>query len=192
MWKTRRELLACISRSPSLRTGDRRHRCGNPHPLRCASGGPLSFFGKRKGGEERRQNQGFEILSAAEVPSASVLPTPRVGMCKFCALLSHHLCVPIRDALCACAALAGREKTSASTVRRDVGIAPYGYFEGWCRRADVGSGPYGAFNDRCAFGSAFRTTRTGPAPLLLQARHCEPVGKLVAVVRIPARVDAPQ
>ena len=48
------------------------------------------------------------------------------------------------------AALAGREKTSASTVRRDVGIAPYGYFEGWCRRADVGSGPYGAFNDRCA------------------------------------------
>ena len=41
------------------------------------------------------------------------------------------------------AALAGRGKTSASTVRRDVGIAPYGYFEGWCRRADVGSGPYG-------------------------------------------------
>ena len=48
------------------------------------------------------------------------------------------------------AALAGRGKTSASTVRRDVGIAPYGYFEGWCRRADVGSGPYGAFNGRCA------------------------------------------
>ena len=48
------------------------------------------------------------------------------------------------------AALAGREKTSASTVRRDVGIAPYGYFEGWCRRADVGSSPYGAFNGRCA------------------------------------------
>ena len=110
MWKTRRELLACISRSPSLRTGDRRHRCGNPHPLRCASGGPLSFFGKRKGGEERRQNQGFEILSAAEVPSASVLPTPRVGMCKFCALLSHRLCVPIRDALCACAGLAKQGK----------------------------------------------------------------------------------
>ena len=42
------------------------------------------------------------------------------------------------------------EKTSVSTVRRDVGIAPYGYFEGWCRRADVGSGPYGAFNGRCA------------------------------------------
>ena len=71
-------------------------------------------------------------------------------MCKFCALLSHRLCVPIRDALCACAALAGREKTAASTVRRDVGIAPYGYFEGWWRRADVGSGPYGAFNGRCA------------------------------------------
>ena len=91
MWKTQRELLACISRSPSLRAGDQRHRCGNPHPLRCASGGPLSFFGKRKGG-----------------------------------------------------------KTSASTVRRDVGIAPYGYFEGWCRRADVGIAPYGAFNGRCA------------------------------------------
>ena len=51
MWKTRRELLACISRSPSLRAGDRRHRRGNPHPLRCASGGPLSFFGERKGGK---------------------------------------------------------------------------------------------------------------------------------------------
>ena len=51
MWKTRRELLACISRSPSLRTGDRRHRRGNPYPLRCASGGPLSFFGERKGGK---------------------------------------------------------------------------------------------------------------------------------------------
>ena len=51
MWKTRREFLACISRSPSLRAGDRRHRCGNPHPLRCASGGPLSFFGERKGGK---------------------------------------------------------------------------------------------------------------------------------------------
>ena len=150
MWKTRRELLACISRSLSLRAGDRRHRRGNPYPLRCASGGPLSFFGERKGGEERRQNQGFEILSAAEVSSASVLPTPRVGMCKFCALLSHRLCVPIRDALCACAGLAGRGKASASTVGRDVGIAPYGYFEGWCRRADVGSGPYGAFNSRCA------------------------------------------
>ena len=48
------------------------------------------------------------------------------------------------------AALAGREKTSASTVRRDVGIAPYGYFEGWCRRAGVGIAPYGAFNGRCA------------------------------------------
>ena len=75
---------------------------------------------------------------------------PRIGLCKIYAVLSYHLCVPIRDALCACAALAGREKTSASTVRRDVGIAPYGYFEGWCRRADVGSGPYGAFNGRCA------------------------------------------
>ena len=83
MWKTRREFLACISRSPSLRTGDRRHRRGNPHPQRCASGDPLSFFGERKGGKERRQNQGFEILSAAEAPSASVLPTPRIGMCKF-------------------------------------------------------------------------------------------------------------
>lgn len=39
---------------------------------------------------------------------------------------------------------------TASTVRRDVGIAPYGYFEGWCRRADVGIAPYGAFNGRCA------------------------------------------
>ena len=51
MWKTRRELLACISRSPSLRAGDRRHRRGNSHPLRCASGGPLSFFSERKGGK---------------------------------------------------------------------------------------------------------------------------------------------
>ena len=202
-------------------------------------------------------------------------------MCKFCALLSHRLCVPIRDALCACAALAGRGRTSASTafgasgrrplrraigkrcvgagvldgphrtcanfpinrragcpqpadwpcaalpagpagpalqkycvlpradrvvrpykgkpcragpmcpalhypprplqktchcepvtdvtgaairtpptpcwpdgtgessvsaVRRDVGIAPYGYFEGWCRRADVGIAPYGGLS----------------------------------------------
>ena len=51
MWKTRREFLACISRSPSLRAGDRRHRRGNSHPLRCASGGPLSFFSERKGGK---------------------------------------------------------------------------------------------------------------------------------------------
>ena len=51
MWKTRREFLACISRSPSLRTGDRRHRRGNPYPLRCASGGPLSFAEERKGGK---------------------------------------------------------------------------------------------------------------------------------------------
>ena len=51
MWKTRREFLACISRSLSLRAGDRRHWCGNPYPLRCASGGPLSFFGERKGGK---------------------------------------------------------------------------------------------------------------------------------------------
>ena len=111
-------------------------------PLRSCLRRLPFFLRRKKGRKERRQNQGFEILSAAEVPSASVLPTPRVGMCKFCALLSHRLCVPIRDALCACAALAGREKTSASTVRRDVGIAPYGYFEGWCRRAGVGIGPY--------------------------------------------------
>ena len=51
MWKTRREFLARISRSLSLRAGDRRHRCGNPYPLRCASGGPLSFCGERKGGK---------------------------------------------------------------------------------------------------------------------------------------------
>ena len=107
---------APLAKNLSLRAGDRRHWCGNPYPPTLCLRRPPFFLRRKKRGKERRQNQGFEILSAAEVPSASVLPTPRVGMCKFCALLSHRLCVPIRDALCACAALARRGRTSASTA----------------------------------------------------------------------------
>ena len=150
MWKTRRELLACISRSPSLRTGDRRHRRGNPYPLRCASGGPLSFFGKRKGGKNAVKTKALKSfprlrcrLHRSSLPRvsgcANFAPCFRIVSASPSAMRSA-LVLPWRDG----------GKTSASTVRRDVGIAPYGYFEGWCRRADVGSGPYGAFNGRCA------------------------------------------
>ena len=38
-------------------------------PLRCASGGSLSFCGERKGGKNAAKTHGFEILSAAEAPS---------------------------------------------------------------------------------------------------------------------------
>ena len=79
MWKTRREFLACISRSPSLRTAPVWQFVS---PALCLRRPPF-FLRRKKGGKERRQNQGFEILSAAEVPSASVLPIPRIGMCKF-------------------------------------------------------------------------------------------------------------
>ena len=35
---------------------------------------------------------------------------PRIGLCKIYAVLSYRLCVPIRDALCACAGLAKQGK----------------------------------------------------------------------------------
>ena len=79
-------------------------------PLRCAASARrcrprLPFFLRRKKGrKERRQNQGFGILSAAEVPPASVpFSHATAALCKFLALLSHSLCISIRDALCACA-----------------------------------------------------------------------------------------
>ena len=42
---------APLAKNLSLRASDQHHRCGDPYPLRCASGGPLSFFGERKGGK---------------------------------------------------------------------------------------------------------------------------------------------
>ena len=88
-------------------TGDRCHRCGDPVPpalrLLCLRRLPF-FLQRKKGRKERRQNQGFGILSAAEVPPASVpFSHATAALCKFLTLLSHSLCVSIRDALCACA-----------------------------------------------------------------------------------------
>ena len=71
--------------------------------LRCLRRLPF-FLRRKKGRKERRQNQGFGILSAAEVPPASVpFSHATAALCKFLTLLSHSLCVSIRDALCACA-----------------------------------------------------------------------------------------
>ena len=93
-------------------TGDRCHRCGDPVPpalrLLCLRRLPF-FLQRKKGRKERRQNQGFGILSAAEVPPASVpFSHATAAQCKFLALLSHSLCISIRDALCACAGWSDR------------------------------------------------------------------------------------
>ena len=56
-------------------TGDRCHRCGDPVPpalrLLCLRRLPF-FLQRKKGRKERRQNQGFGILSAGGVLPASV------------------------------------------------------------------------------------------------------------------------
>ena len=69
--------------------------CGNPqYPCARLCRPRLPFFLRRKKGrKERRQNQGFEILSAAEVPFKSALSATRIGISKFRVLLSYRLCI---------------------------------------------------------------------------------------------------
>ena len=115
------------------------HWCGNPYPPALCCQCPqmptaAPFLSAAKEREERTPSKPrFCNPSAAEVPSASVLPTPRIGICKIRAVLSYGLCVSIRDALCACAGLAGWGETSASTVRRREGTPPYERHESLCK-----------------------------------------------------------
>ena len=102
--------------------------------LRCAVPTAAPFLSAAKEREERTPSKPrFCNPSAAEVPSASVLPTPRIGICKIRAVLSYGLCVSIRDALGACAGLAGWGETSASIVRRREGTPPYESHESLCK-----------------------------------------------------------
>ena len=94
-------------------------------PLRCASGGSLSFCGERKGGKNAAKTHGSGILSAAEAPtvSASFCPANRSvqNLCRpFVSSLRPHprralrLCWPGETG-----------KTSAATARRREGTPPY-------------------------------------------------------------------
>ena len=92
--------------------------------VKCLRRRPF-FLRRKKGGKERRQNQGFEIFSAAEV-----LPVPvsfshanqdkQISCLAFTWPLRLHLrCAP---RLCW---PGGTGKTSASAVRRREGTPPY-------------------------------------------------------------------
>ena len=63
-------------------------------PLRPPMPPAAPFLSAAKEREERTpSNQGFEILSAAEVPFKSALSATRIGISKFRVLLSYRLCV---------------------------------------------------------------------------------------------------
>ena len=85
-------VILCIFCNVSLRASDRRHWCGNSYP--CITPPVAPFLSAAKEREERTpSNQGFEILSAAEVPFKSALSATRIGISKFRVLLSYRLCV---------------------------------------------------------------------------------------------------
>lgn len=71
-----------------------------------------TFFPRRKKvPKERRQNQGFGILSAGGERVVSKSFSPANWNMQIQSLLSYSLCVSLRDALRACAALAGQGKS---------------------------------------------------------------------------------
>ena len=69
------------------------------------------FLRQKKGRKERRQNQGFGILSAGGEQVVSKSFSPANWNVQIQSLLSYSLCVSLRDALRACAALAGQGKS---------------------------------------------------------------------------------
>ena len=80
---------------------------------------------RQKVSKDRRQNQGFEILSAAEVPTVSIsfLHANRSSQNSYLSFASSLRLIPRRAPRLCCPGLTG--KIFVSTVRRDVGIAPY-------------------------------------------------------------------
>ena len=107
----------------------RRGRClHRPAPtafqVKCLRRRPF-FLRRKKGRKERRQNQGFEILSAAEVPTVSIsfLHANRSSQNSYLSFASSLRLIPRRaPRLCW---PGGTGKTSASTVRRREGTPPY-------------------------------------------------------------------
>ncbi len=92
--------------------------CGHPaaenhcilHHVSCRP--RLPFFPRRKKGrKERRQNQGFGILSAGGVRVVSKSFSLANWNVQVQSLLSYSPCVSLRDARPACAALAGQGKS---------------------------------------------------------------------------------
>ena len=101
--------------------------CGNLHPPVIASGGALSANSGRKYPKNAAKTNGFGILCAPGMHSVWKTTYHAHRTRRFTAVLSRRLCATIRWPLTrARAALARRGYLPASTVRRDVGIAPYG------------------------------------------------------------------
>ena len=92
--------------------------------VKCLRRRPF-FLRRKKGRKEGRQNQGFEILSAAEVPTVSIsfLHANRSSQNSYLSFASSLRLIPRRAPRLCCPGLTG--KIFASTVRRHVGIAPY-------------------------------------------------------------------
>ena len=80
---------------------------------------------RQKVSKDRRQNQGFEILSAAEVPTVSIfsLHANRSSQNSYLSFASSLRLIPRRAPRLCCPGLTGI--IFASTVRRAVGITPY-------------------------------------------------------------------
>ena len=97
------------------------------NPLRHASGGSLSFCGERKGEKNAAKTNGFGILFADRIQQ-----DPELSNHANLALQNSHLAfayslrLMLRCALRLCWP-GGTGETSASAVRGDVGIAPYGF-----------------------------------------------------------------
>ncbi len=80
---------------------------------------------RQKVSKDRRQNQGFEILSAAEAPTVSIsfLHANRSSQNSRLSFASSLRLIPRHAPRLCCPGLTG--KIFVSTVQRDVGIAPY-------------------------------------------------------------------
>ena len=95
--------------------------------LHYASGGSLSFCGERKGEKNAAKTNGFGILFADRIQQ-----DPELSNHANLALQNSHLAfayslrLMLRCALRLCWP-GGTGETSASAVRGDVGIAPYGF-----------------------------------------------------------------
>ena len=100
-------LYIAALRALSLRTGDRCH-CFTIRSLLWA----WYFLSSAKESTQRTPPKPMVQESFPRLKRRLYRPpfAPRIGLCKIYAVLSYRLCVPIRDALCACAGLAKQGK----------------------------------------------------------------------------------